>query len=65
MKQVIDRVIREMSPPVRLEEINVASDPDLEGRYGLEIPVLLINGKKVAKYRLTEAELRRRLGAID
>jgi hypothetical protein len=39
----------------------VSGDPDLEERYGLEIPVLLIEGKKAAKYRIEEAALRRRL----
>jgi len=29
--------------------------------YGLEIPVLLVDGKKAAKYRVTEEELRRLL----
>jgi hypothetical protein len=28
-------------------------------RYGSEIPVLMVNGKKVAKYRITEEELTR------
>ena len=30
-------------------------------RYGLEIPVLMIDGKKMAKYRVSEEELRRML----
>jgi len=30
-----------------------------EARYGLEIPVLLVDGRKAAKYRITEIELRR------
>ena len=32
---------------------------ELEARYGLEIPVLLVNGRKAAKYRVTEQELLR------
>ena len=32
---------------------------ELEAQYGLEIPVLLVNGKKAAKYRVAEAQLRR------
>ena len=31
--------------------------PALEARYGLEIPVLMVDGKKAAKYRMTEEEL--------
>ncbi|PYR31533.1 MAG: hypothetical protein DMF90_25440 [Acidobacteria bacterium] len=30
-------------------------------RYGLEIPVLVIDGRKAAKYRVTEGALRRML----
>ena len=46
---------------VTLEEIDISTDPELEARYGLEIPVLLVDGKKAAKYRVTEEELRRML----
>ena len=38
-------------------------DKGLEELYGLEIPVLMVEGKKVAKYRMTEGELRRILTA--
>ena len=34
-------------------------------RYGVEIPVLMVDGKKAAKYRISEAELRRVLLARD
>jgi hypothetical protein len=39
--------------------VDISSDPELEALYGLEIPVLLVNGKKAAKYRVTEEGLRR------
>ena len=52
-----------MDAPARIEEINIANDPELEARYGLEIPVLLVNGRKAAKYRVTEEELTRILRA--
>jgi glutaredoxin len=61
MKAVIDRVA--MTIPLSLEEIDISADADLEARYGLEIPVLLVDGKKAAKYRLTEVELARILQA--
>jgi len=57
MKAVVTRTGR--SFPIVLEEIDISTDPALEARYGLEIPVLVIDGKKVAKYRVTEEELRR------
>ena len=44
-----------------LEEIDISTDPALEARYGLEIPVLMVEGKKAAKYRIAEEELRRML----
>jgi hypothetical protein len=46
-----------------VEIVDISTDPQLEGLYRLEIPVLLINGKKAAKYRIAEEELRRILDA--
>jgi glutaredoxin len=59
MKAVIARVTREHAVDASLEEIDISTDADLESRYGTEIPVLLLNGRKVAKYRVTEGELTR------
>jgi len=60
MKGTVQRVLRDRAG-MALEEIDISSDPVLLHRYGLEIPVLMIDGKKVAKYRVTEAELTRML----
>ncbi len=57
MKAIVERVARAV--PLTLEEIDISTDPDLERRYGLEIPVLLVDGKKAAKYRIGEDELRK------
>jgi hypothetical protein len=57
MKEVVRRVAQ--SVPLQLEEIDISTSAELEERYGLEIPVLLVAGKKAAKYRLREEELRR------
>ena len=59
MKEVVRRVTASAQPPVEIEEIDISTDPDLEARYGLEIPVLLVNGRKAAKFRVTEPELLR------
>ena len=59
MKAVVHTVAQ--SVPVTLEEIDISTDPGLEARYGLEIPVLMVEGKKAAKYRIGEGELRRML----
>lgn len=59
MKAVVARLARSM--PLTVEEVDISTDPELERLYGLEIPVLLVDGKKAAKYRVTEEELRRLL----
>ena len=61
MKAVIARVTGELPLAIALEEIDISTDADLEARYGVEIPVLLVDGRKVAKYRVTETELTRLL----
>ena len=43
---------------VRIEEIDVRDHADLERRYVFEIPVLLHEGRELARHRLTEAEAR-------
>ena len=57
MHEVIDRVRR--TTPLTLEVVDISADPELEARYGLEIPVLLVDGKKAAKFRVSEEELTR------
>ena len=42
-----------------LEIVNIEPDPTLVRRYGLEIPVVLINGVTAFKYRLTASEFKR------
>lgn len=61
MKAVVMRVIGTLPEPVALVEVDIATDAALEARYGLEIPVLLIDGKKAAKYRVEENALRQML----
>jgi len=57
MKAVVAHVARTI--PLSLQEIDISTDAALEAQYGLEIPVLLVEGKKAAKYRIGEEELRR------
>jgi hypothetical protein len=61
MKAIVARVARTV--PLTLEVVDISTDADLEASYGLEIPVLLVNGTKAAKYRISEDELRRLLTA--
>ena len=62
MKAVVQRVVHAEPTPVTVEEIDISTSAELEARYGLEIPVLLVDGRKVAKYRVTDGELRRIIG---
>ena len=45
--------------PFALREVNIEGDAELEARFRTEIPVLFVNGRKVAKYRITIEALRR------
>lgn len=61
MKTVVQRVASTI--PLTLEEIDVSHDADLERLYGVDIPVLMMEGRKVAKHRISESDLRRVLTA--
>jgi glutaredoxin len=65
MKVIVERVVRDTHAQARIEEVDIANDADLEALYAMEIPVLLVNGRKAAKYRVTEEELRRRLNVEE
>lgn len=56
MKSVVIRVTSAI--PAVLELVDISTSPDLEARYGIEIPVLLVNGRKAAKYRVTDSQLK-------
>jgi glutaredoxin len=47
--------------PLTITEIDVDRSAELQQKYGDEVPVLFINGRKAFKYRLTARELERRL----
>ena len=59
MRAVVDAVGRDMR--FDLEEVDVDGDPALAASYGEEVPVLLVNGRKAFKYRVTARDLRARL----
>lgn len=60
MKEVLRKVARKFS--LEVKEIDVDSAPELQEQYDREVPVLFIDGRKAFKYRVTEAELKKRLG---
>jgi glutaredoxin len=43
------------------EEINILDDPDLQRRYGTDIPVVVIDGAHAFKHRLTAEEFRKKI----
>ena len=59
MKAVVERVARSSGAAIAVNEVDITLDPELEAAYRLEVPVLMIDGKKAAKYRMSEDELRR------
>jgi glutaredoxin len=65
MKAVVGRIVSAGGQSIAVEEVDISTDPRLEALYGTEIPVLMIDGRKVAKYRISEMELRRAIRARD
>ncbi len=58
MREVVEKVVA--ASDVTLVEEDVRSDPSWRA-YLLEIPVLLLDGAEIARHRVGEEELRRRL----
>ena len=61
MKAAVEAAGRKIA--ITLEVIDVDSSAELAARYGSEVPVLFINGRKAFKYRVEAKELERRLRA--
>ncbi len=59
METVLDEVVPRFRAAIRRVEID--GDPALEAQFGIEVPVLFVNGRKAFKYRCTARELRKRL----
>jgi hypothetical protein len=59
MKEVIRRVAA--GTPLALNEIDIDPAPELRERFGSEVPVLFIGGRKAFKYSVTPQDLRKRL----
>jgi glutaredoxin len=59
MKAIIREVA--LTIPLDLEVIDVDGSAELREKFGNDIPVLFVDGKKAFKYRVTESALARRL----
>jgi VanZ family protein len=60
-ERVMRPVLEEMG--IGMSKVDVDGDERLTARYGHEVPVVLINGRKAFKYRVDPARLRRKLGS--
>jgi glutaredoxin len=58
-KDAIAPLLREAGATLR--EVNIETDAVLEARYGTDIPVIFIGGRKVAKHRVDLKQFRRQL----
>ena len=45
----------------RLREVNIDADPVLRARYDLDVPVIFVGARKVAKHRVDLQQFRRQL----
>ena len=59
MREVVAPVAAELG--LALEDRDLRLDPELDTLYRHDIPVLLLEGREVARHRVTELELRARL----
>jgi hypothetical protein len=59
MKEALARAGRGLD--VRLREVDVSRDDELEARFGEDVPVLFVNGRFAFKHRASEEDLRSRL----
>jgi hypothetical protein len=63
MKSIVAAVAGEVGAGLEIRDVD--TDPVLQARFGDEVPVLLINGRKAFKYRLSAAALRQRIARAE
>jgi glutaredoxin len=59
MKAVLREVAERL--PLAVDEVDITTDPELERRYGRDIPVLAVGSRELARHRVDAATLLRRL----
>lgn len=59
MKTVVHEVAEKI--PLELDEIDVDRSSELQHKFGDEVPLLFIDGRKAFKYRVTAKELKSRI----
>lgn len=50
--------------PVKITKVDITGDPELEKKYGLEIPLLTHDGEKLARHRADERTLAAKIRKI-
>jgi hypothetical protein len=63
MKAIVEGVVAESGAQLEIRDVD--ADPGLLARFSDEVPVLLINDRKAFKYRLSAAELRKRMARVE
>ncbi|MBI3264226.1 MAG: glutaredoxin family protein [Acidobacteria bacterium] len=63
MKTVVAKLAGKFA--VDLEEVDISGDAGLMQKYGDQIPVLMLDGRKIAKYRISETDLIRRIDKVQ
>jgi len=61
MKTTIKKFSKKTAVDLRI--VDISNNATLETQYGQEIPVLFVDGRKIAKYRISEQELQEALTA--
>jgi hypothetical protein len=56
LRAICERLAAEVS--LEFIEINIEADPALQARYGREVPLLLVDGRRAVRFRTSERELR-------
>jgi len=56
-----ERLVRILGAEAAIEERDVRDDPEMERRYLLQIPVVLLGDQEVVRHLVSEEELRARL----
>jgi glutaredoxin len=59
MKEIVSQCAKRYR--LTIEEIDVDGSPELREKYGDEVPVLFVNGRKAFKCRWTSRELEKKL----
>lgn len=62
-KRAMAPVLREFGAPLR--EVNIENDAILEERYGVDIPVIFLGARKVAKHGVDVRQFRRQLEGTE